>query len=54
MRALVTIILVILAIIIAVKLLGLALKLAGILILIALAAGIYMVAQRRLKGPGGA
>jgi hypothetical protein len=54
MNIVVTVVLVILAIVIAVKLLGVAIKLAGILVLVALAAGIYIYAQRRLKGPGGA
>ena len=52
MNALVAVILIILAVLVAIKLLGLALKVAGVLILIALAYGAYILAQRVLKGPG--
>ena len=54
MKAIVTVVFVILAIIIAMKLLSLALKLVGLLIVIALGVGVYMAAQRYLKGPGNA
>ena len=54
MKALVTIVVVILAVIIGLKLLGLAFKLVGILIVVALAVGGYVAAQRLLKGPGSA
>ena len=51
MNAIIGLVVVILVIVIAVKLLGLALKIAGILIVVALAVGAYLFAQRLLKGP---
>ena len=51
MKALVSVVLIVLAIIIAAKLVGLALKAIGIFILVALAVVAYVYAQRLLKGP---
>ena len=51
MKALVSAVLIVLAVIIAVKLVGLALKAIGILIVCALAVVAYVYAQRLLKGP---